>query len=93
MRNPKENKGKYCMVSGTVDQIQESLFGLYYLYVKDANGNKWECMYSYDDGESHALEGDYVTVYGKCDGTATATNLLGKQVTMPEVDGEYLQIG
>lgn len=90
LRNPDANKGKYCIVSGTVDQIIEGWFDTYTLYVKDANGDKWQCSYTYKDGESHLLEGDAVTVYGKCDGTATPETLQGKQVTLPSVDAEYI---
>lgn len=58
LRNPDSNDGKYCVVSGTVNQIIEGFFGGYTIYIMDSNGNKWECSYSYKDDESHLLEGD-----------------------------------
>lgn len=90
LRNPDTYDGEYCVVSGTVDQIIEGWFDTYTIYVMDASGNKWECGYMYKDGESHLLEGDSVTVYGKCNGTTTATTLMGEQVTSPYVDAEYI---
>lgn len=91
LRNPDSFDGKYVKVSGTVDQIIEGLFDSVTIYVKDSSGNKWDCYYYYNDGETHILEGDYITIYGKCDGTATRTTVLGKQVTLPSVTGEYLE--
>lgn len=90
LRNPEGNRGKYCVVSGTVDQIIEGWFGSFSIFINDAAGNRWGCVYSYKDGESHLLEGDSVTVYGKCEGTDTNRTLLGQQVTMPRVDVEYI---
>lgn len=66
------------------------MFGGYTLYIVDGNGNKWDCSYRYEDGETHYLEGDWVTVYGTCSGTLNSTTLLGKQVTLPSIDVEYI---
>lgn len=90
LRNPDTYDGEYCVVYGTVDQIIEGWLDTYTIYVTDSSGNKWECAYLYKDGESHLLEGDSVTVYGHCNGTTTATTLLGEQVTLPYVDAEYI---
>lgn len=91
LRNPDTYKNKYVKVSGRVDQVIEGLFKVYTFYVVDSNGDKWECTYSYNDGESHILEGDRVTFYGKCKGTTTSTTVLGKQVTMPYISLQYIQ--
>lgn len=90
MRNPDSNKDRYCTVSGTVDQIIEGWFGSFSIFIVDYSGNKWGCTYTYKDGESRLMEGDNVTVYGKCKGTDTTTTVLGQQVTMPRVDIEYI---
>lgn len=90
LRNPDSYKDGYCLVSGTVDQIIEGFFKGVTIYVTDANGNKWSCSYSYNEGDSHVLEGDAVNFYGKIDGTTTAKTLLGKQVEMPDVTVKYL---
>ena len=89
MRNPDEYKDKFCKLTGKVDQIVEGWLGTITIYVK-SSGNTWKCSYSYDEGESHILEGDNVTVYGVLDGTANATTVLGKQVTMPDVSAKYI---
>lgn len=90
LRNPDNNKDKYCVVSGTVDQIIEGLFGSYTFYITDSSGNKWGCTYSYAEGESHLLENDRVTIYGKCKGTSNTTTVMGKQVTLPHIEIEYI---
>lgn len=90
LRNPDANKDRNCVVSGVVDQIIEGWFGAYTIFVTDSAGNKWGCVYSYKEGESHLLEGDGVTVYGKCSGTENTKTLLGQQVTLPRVDVEYI---
>lgn len=90
LRNPDSYDETYCVLSGTVDQIIEGWFDTYAIYVMDSSGNRWECLYMYKDGEPHLLEGDSVTVYGHCNGTTTATTLLGEQVTLPYVDAEYI---
>lgn len=90
LRNPDENNGKNCVVSGTVDQIIEGWFDSFTIFVTDSAGNKWGCVYSYKDGESRLLEGDGVTMYGTCKGTENTKTLLGQQVTLPRVDVEYI---
>ena len=90
LRNPNSYKDKYCKLSGTVSQVIEGWFGSYTIYIKDTNGDIWGCTYSYGENESHLLEGDKVTVYGMCDGTANTKTVLGKQVTMPYVEIEYI---
>lgn len=90
LRNPDSAKGKYCTVSGTVDQIVEGWFDSYTIYVVDPAGNKWSCVYSYKEGESHLLEEDSVVIYGKCDGTSNVSNLLGKQITLPKINVAYI---
>lgn len=90
LRNPDSYKNQKCQLTGSVDQIIEGILNTYTLYIVDENGNKWECGYTYKDGESHCLEGDTVTLYGDLDGTETSTTLLGKQVTLPYVSVKYL---
>lgn len=92
LRNPDTYKKKYAVLSGTVDQSVEGVFGLYTtLYITDGNGDKWDCTINYKEGQSHILEGDYVTLYGILNGTSTATTVLGKQVTMPSLQVEYVE--
>lgn len=91
LRNPDDYEDKYCKLSGTVSQVVEGWLGSFTIYIEDGNGNIWGCTYSYKDGEEHVLEGDSITVYGKCDGTTTSSTVLGKQVSMPKVDIEYIK--
>lgn len=90
LREPDAYDDKYCVVEGTVDQIIEGWFGSFTIFVVDEDGNKWGCTYSYDEGESRVLEGDNVTIYGKCQGTSNTETVLGEQVTLPHVDAEYI---
>lgn len=90
LREPDAYDGKYCVVDGTVDQIIEGWFGSFTIFVVDEDGNKWGCTYSYDEGESRVLEGDSVTMYGKCQGTSNTETVLGEQVTLPHVDAKYI---
>lgn len=90
LRNPDSYKDKHCIVSGRVNQVIEGILSTYSIYIEDSHGDIWACMYMYKDGESHLLENDNVTVYGICDGTTTSTTVLGKQVTMPYIDIEYI---
>ena len=91
LRNPDNYEDVYCKIKGTVEQSIEGFLGFYSIFVEDSNGDIWGCNYYYEDGESHLLEGDVVTIYGVCDGTTTAETLSGKQVTLPYVDIEYIE--
>jgi hypothetical protein len=92
LRHPDNYKKKYIVLSGTVDQTVEGLLDLYTtLYIVDDYGQKWDCTIYYDKGQSRVLEGDYVTVYGILNGTSTSTTVMGKQVTMPSVQVEYVE--
>lgn len=90
LRNPDDYDGKNCVVSGKVDQIIEGWLGSYTIFISDSSGKKWGCVYSYEEGESHLLEGDSVTVYGECKGTENTKTVLGKQVTLPRIDIKYI---
>ena len=92
LRNPDLYEKTRCKLSGRVSQIVEGFLGSFTIYVEDSGGNTWGCIYSYKDEETHLLEGDSVTVYGECKGTDTASTVLGKQITMPRIDVEYMEI-
>lgn len=91
VRNPDAYENKLCKLSGTVSQVIEGWLDTYTIYILDDYGNKWACSYDYKDNESHKLEDDHITVWGNLDGTATASTLLGKQVTMPYIDVAYIK--
>lgn len=92
LRNPDSYKREYCKLNGTVSQVIEGWFGNYSIYIKDEQGNIWGCIYSYSENESHILEGDFVTIYGICYGTTNSETVLGKQVTMPYIEIDYIEI-
>lgn len=92
MRDPDSHKNKHCVLTGTVDQIIEGWFGSYSIFITDDNGDKWGCVYSYNEGEKHLLEGDYVRVYGILNGTNTAETIIGEQVSMPYIELRYLSV-
>lgn len=91
-RNPDSYKNIKCKFAGSVIQISEGWFGSLTLRIaQDGNNDAiWYVTYSYDEGEEHILEGDYVTVYGNCEGTETYTGLLGNRVTIPACEAEYI---
>ena len=92
LRNPDSYKNRYAVLAGTVDQTIEGAFGLYTsVFITDGNGDKWACTIVYKEGQSRILQGDYVTVFGILDGTSTSTTLLGKQVSMPSIDIQYVE--
>ncbi len=44
------------------------------------------------EGGGRVLEDDKVTIYGKYAGLETYKTVLGKSVTLPQIDGEYMVI-
>lgn len=92
LRTPDVYENTFCKISGTVDQVIEGWFDCYTIYVIDADNNKWSCSYTYKEGESRLLEGDEVIIYGICNGTSHSTTLLGKQITLPDVDVKYITL-
>lgn len=91
LRNEDNYKKKHTILTGRVDQIIEGWFGSYSIFIVDGNGDKWGCTYTYKDGESKMLEGDWVTIYGILDGTQNTTTVMGKQVTLPYIMIDYYE--
>ena len=94
LRNPDSYKKRKCKVEGNVIQASEGWFdGITLRVGQDGSSDAvWYVNYTYKEGESHILEGDWVTLYGTCDGTETYTALLGNSITIPEMDAEYVTI-
>ena len=44
------------------------------------------------EGGGRVLEGDKVTIFGTYAGLETYTTVLGKSVTLPQIEGEYMVI-
>lgn len=89
LRNPSEYEDAYCKISGEIDQIIEE-GNTFSIFVYDDDLNKWGCVYKYKDDEPRLIEGDMVTFYGVCQGTANVETIFGKQVTMPLIMVEYI---
>ena len=89
LRNPDSYKNSYITVKGKVAQVIDGILNTVTIYITDGNGDKWEISYLYPEGESRILEGDRLTVYGKCKGTSHSTTLAGKQITLPYIDMKY----
>lgn len=87
-RNPDTYKGTKIRVSGSVEQVIEGWFNSVTLRL-DSNGDTWVITYTHKEGESRILDGDYITVYGECDGVTSVTNILGAQMTYPSMKMVY----
>ena len=103
-RNPSSHKGNDYIIKGKVIQVQESYDNdiqlLVYItetqieyieesYFKDAI----YVTYEYEsDSEDRILEGDVITIYGKCQGSKTYTTVLGSSNTVPYIDALYINI-
>ena len=103
-RNPEMHKGKDYIVKGKVIQVQESYSDditlLVYIteteikYIEDSYfEDTIYVTYEYEsDSEDRILEGDVITVYGKCQGSKTYTTVLGSSNTVPYIDALYIDI-
>lgn len=91
VRQPDNYNGVYVTTSGTVHNYEESSWtsGTKF-FITDSSGNEWCCDYNLKDGDTHIKNGDSVTVYGKCDGTALAENIFGTQYQLPKISVMYI---
>ena len=90
-RNPDNYDGTYVVVTGEVLQVSEGLFNIVTLRVGTYD-EPWYITYYRDDGESRVLEGDYVTVYGKCTGVTTYISVMGSSITIPSMTAEIIDV-
>ena len=89
-RNPDANRGRKMYISGTVIQVIENGKNVE-LRVQEKTGNIWYVLYAYENGESHILDGDQITVYGLCYGTITYQTVFGQQLTIPGIEGYFIR--
>ncbi len=93
MRSPSTYKGEAMSVYGRVVQVSD---GLFYKVMRVATQGRWDnifyvtCLGNTAEG---VIEGDYITIYGECDGTETYTTVMGASVTIPSIDAEKVFIG
>lgn len=90
MRNPGDYENRYVVFSGEVSQVLES-DNLYSIFVYDADGNRWGCVYEYGDGEPRILEDDNITVYGLCLGTGKLETIFGEEKEIPQIFAGYIE--
>lgn len=91
-RNPDKFKGKNIMISGSVIQVSEGWFGTVTYRIKQKDGKIWYVSYIRNDNEERILEGDKITVYGKCSGVETYRTISGSSNTIPAIDAKYFSI-
>lgn len=89
-RNPSVEKDKKIYVAGKVVQVVED-GGHVVLRVQERYDRIWYVTYRYARGESHIIEGDNITVYGKCIGTVTYKSIYNQQLTIPGVEGYFVR--
>ena len=103
-RNPEMHKGKDYVVKGKVIQVQESYSDnitlLVYIteteieYIEDSYfEDAIYVTYEYEsNSEDRILEGDIITIYGKCQGSKTYTTIFGASNTIPYINSLYIDI-
>lgn len=93
MRSPSTYKGNQMSAYGRVVQVSNGLFST---VLRVATQGRWDNIFYVTCSGSTAegiIEGDYITVYGECDGTETYTTVMGASVTIPSIDAEKIFLG
>lgn len=98
-RNSEKYKGQYAKFTGKVVQVIETYYGSYELRVnvtRSSYGTYYsDTMYIYissDTADFRILEDDVITIYGILQGTKTYTSVLGSSITIPYMDGYYVDL-
>lgn len=94
-RSPNSFKGKNIHIEGKIVQVLEGWFDtVTYRVATNKNGRDdvWYVTYSRQSDESRVLEGDYVTIYGVCNGIETYRTVLGSSITIPAIKAKYIEV-
>ena len=96
-RNPEKVKGEYAVVTGEVIQVLEdgNDVELRVNITKESWGYTDTIYVTYtrkSTNEDRILEDDIVTIWGTLEGLLSYDSTLGKQVTLPWLDAEYINI-
>ena len=96
-RNPEKVKGEYAVVTGEVIQVLENgnFVELRVNITEEKQRYKDTVYVSYTRksvDEDRILEEDVVTIWGKINGLKTYKSTLGKQVTLPWIEAEFINI-
>lgn len=96
-RSPNEYKGKQARIYGKVLQVmQQKLAGSIFYTLRIGTGGSYYydnvvyVVYSADENEPRILEDDMVTVYGELKGEYTYETVMGNEITIPYMSGEYI---
>lgn len=96
-RRPQDYKGKKAKFTGKVMQVSKEYSG--YTLLVQVTKSKYgyeDIMYveykPKDANESNVLEDDIVTIYGGLDGERTYQSTVGKSITVPLFQCEYITI-
>lgn len=93
MRTPSEFDGEPMSVYGRVLQVSQ---GLFTTVLRVATQGRWDNVFyitCYGDVAESIIEGDYITIYGECEGTETYTTIMGGSVTIPAIEAEKIYLG
>lgn len=90
-RDPGLFEGKQIVVKGEVIQVMEGWFNSVTMRI-ESDAGMWYATYTAGENESRILEGDYLTVYGECDGVESYTTILGGQMTIPSIKVKYYEL-
>lgn len=92
-RNPKDYIGEKIKFTGTVLQVMESD---YEVTIRLATSKRYDnviyCTYSPDIVSSRILEDDRITVYGASTGTVSYQATSGKEVTIPGMHVDKIEL-
>ena len=92
-RNPDSYKGQLLAYSGKVVQLLEDSSEVNIRLAVDDDYDQMLYVY-YDPSiiDYRVLEGDYITVYGECQGLYTYETIFGGSVTIPLLFGQIIEL-
>lgn len=92
-RNPDLYQGKKVALQGKVIQVIED--GNHIELRVNINGEYSDTiyvMYTKKENEGRILEDDMIKFYGSFEGLLTYTSILGAEITIPQVDAQYIDL-
>ena len=96
-RSPDQYKGKQAKIYGKVVQVmQQKIAGKIFYTLRVGTGGSYYydnvvyVVYTADESEPRILEDDMITVYGELKGEYTYETVMGNEITIPYMSGEYI---
>lgn len=93
LRAPSQYKDKPMSAYGRVLQVSD---GLFYKVMRVATQGRWDNVFyitCFGDTADGIIEGDWISIYGKCTGAETYTTIMGASVTIPAITAEKVFLG